>query len=80
MGRAKIAITLSEAVLDELDELVADGAFPNRSRGIEGALREKLERLKQTRLMRECGKLEREEERSLAEEGMAEELAEWPEY
>jgi len=80
MARAKIAITLDEAVLDELDRLVARRAFPNRSQAIQEAVAEKLNRLAKRRLEQECAKLEPAFEKALAEEGMTEELNEWPEY
>jgi hypothetical protein len=32
------------------------------------------------RLARECAKLDRREERALADDGLASEAAEWPEY
>lgn len=80
MGRSKVAITLDEAILDLLDRLVARRVFPNRSRAIEEAVAEKLERLERSRLARECAKLDPAFEKGLAEEGMSEELSEWPEY
>ena len=80
MPKAKVAVTLSHEILQELDALVADGRFPNRSRAVEAALAEKLERLSHTRLAREAGKLDPEREKALADEGMGAELAAWPEY
>jgi len=66
----KIAITIDGRLLDEIDELVAKSAFANRSKGIQEAVREKLERLKKTRLAREAAKLDPREERALAEEAL----------
>jgi metal-responsive CopG/Arc/MetJ family transcriptional regulator len=80
MSKSKIAITLEEATLERLDELVAQSMFPSRSQAIEEALAEKLSRLQRTRLARECAKLDPEFERALAEEGMSEDLRQWPEY
>jgi Arc/MetJ-type ribon-helix-helix transcriptional regulator len=80
MAKKKVAITLNRALVDELDELIAHGSFPNRSQAIEAALAEKLGRLARTRLARESAKLYPEEEKALAEEGMGGELARWPEY
>jgi Arc/MetJ-type ribon-helix-helix transcriptional regulator len=54
--------------------------FANRSKAIQEAVREKLNRIDRKRLARECAKLEPEFEKRLAEEGLSEELAEWPEY
>lgn len=80
MSKSKIAITIDEAVLERLDELVERSVFPNRSRAIEEALEEKLSRLQRTRLARECSKLDPAFERALAEEGLSEDVAQWPEY
>lgn len=79
MARAKIAITVDEQALAEIDRLVVEGVFPNRSKAIEDAVQERVARLHRTRLARECAKLDRDEEQALAEEGYAGE-SEWPEY
>jgi metal-responsive CopG/Arc/MetJ family transcriptional regulator len=80
MSKSKIAITLEEATLERLDELVEQAMFPSRSRAIEEAVQEKLSRLQRTRLARECAKLDPVFERSLAEEGLTEDIRQWPEY
>ena len=80
MGRAKIAITLDEASVGEIDDLVARRVFPNRSQAIQVAVSEKLSRLRRNRLARECAKLDPASEKALAEEGMSGELAQLPEY
>ena len=80
MGRSKIAISLDEQVLNRVDRLVKEALFPNRSQAIQIAVEEKLKRLERSRLADECAKLDPEFEKSLAEEGLTEELAEWPEY
>ena len=80
MGRAKIAISLEEDTLDRLDRLVAQEVFPSRSRAIQEAVAEKLERFERSRLARECAKLDPAFERALAEERLSEDLAQWPEY
>lgn len=80
MRRAKIAITIDEAILGRIDVLVKNKAFPNRSQAIEKAVEEKLDRMDRSRLARESAKLDRAFEKALAEEGLAEDLAEWPEY
>jgi Arc/MetJ-type ribon-helix-helix transcriptional regulator len=79
MGRAKIAITVDEHALAEIDQLVRQGIFPNRSKAIEDALHDRIARLHRSRLARECAKLDVREEQALAEEGYAGE-SEWPEY
>ena len=80
MARSKVAISLDESTLDRLDQLVKKRVFPNRSQAIEEAVAEKLARLEKSRLAQECAKLDPAFEKSLAEEGLSEDLAEWPEY
>lgn len=80
MPRAKIAITLDDTTLARLDRLVAAKVFPSRSRAIETAVSEKLERLGRGRLARECTKLDPAAEKALAEEGLSEDLGAWPAY
>jgi metal-responsive CopG/Arc/MetJ family transcriptional regulator len=80
MGKAKVAITLEDNLLTRLDQLVASQRFPSRSGAIAEAVEEKLSRLDRSRLSRECAKLDAVQEQSLADEGLAEDLAEWPEY
>lgn len=80
MSRAKVAITLEEATLARVDRLISQHVFPNRSRAIQEAVEEKLERLERSRLAVECAKLDPVFEKALAEEGLSEDLAAWPEY
>ena len=80
MGRSKVAISLDESTLDRLDKLVQKQVFPSRSQAIQEAVAEKLARLERSRLARECAKLDPAFEKALAEEGLSEDLAEWPEY
>jgi Arc/MetJ-type ribon-helix-helix transcriptional regulator len=80
MRSAKIAITLDDALVHRLDRLVGEGRFNSRSRIVQEAVREKLDRLDRTRLARECAKLDPAEEKRLAEEGLMEDLKTWPEY
>ncbi len=78
--RTKIAISVDPATLERVDRLVGARLYPNRSRAIEAAVVEKLQRLDRGRLARECKKLDKSAERALAEQGLSEELAAWPEY
>ena len=78
MATAKIAITIDRALLNQLDRLVKKRRFPSRSRAVQTALRDKLRRLR--RLERACAMLDPKEEQDLAEEGFAEDVAQWPEY
>jgi hypothetical protein len=50
-------------------------AFPSRSRAIQVAVEES-----RSRLARECAKLDPKAEQALADEGFAEDFADWPEY
>ena len=80
MGKAKIAITLDEAFIGELDRLVSEHVFQNRSQAIQEAVSEKIKRMKHSRLSIECAKLEPVFEKAMAEEGIAEDVSQWPEY
>lgn len=80
MSKEKIAITLDEQVVDELDRLVTRQVFQSRSQAIQEAVSEKLGRMKRTRLSEESAKLEPAFEKSLSEEGFNEDLRQWPEY
>lgn len=80
MGKAKVGITLDDRLLERLDDLVRERRFASRSGAIAEAVAEKLSRLDRSRLARECAKLDGSVEQGLADEGLAEDLAEWPEY
>jgi len=80
MGKEKIAITLDETFIGELDRLVSEHIFQSRSQVIQEAVGEKLMRMKRSRLAIECAKLEPAFEKAMAEEGMIEDVNQWPEY
>jgi metal-responsive CopG/Arc/MetJ family transcriptional regulator len=80
MATMKVAVTIDSDLLQQVDWLVAQKIFPNRSRAVQDALQELVRRQKRNRLARECAKLDPSVEQALAEEGMQEELALWPEY
>lgn len=80
MGRSKVAISLDESTLGRLDRLVRKQVFPSRSQAVQEAVEEKLARLERSRLAQECAKLDPVFEKALAEEGLSEDLSEWPEY
>ena len=80
MSTIKIGITIQEHLLDRLDRLVKAGVFPNRSKALQEAVEEKLARFDRGRLARECAKLDKKLERSIAEETFSGEMNEWPEY
>jgi metal-responsive CopG/Arc/MetJ family transcriptional regulator len=80
MTTTKVAVTIDSELLAQVDQLVAQRVFPNRSKAIQAALRDKLTRMRRSRLARESAKLDPSMEQALAEEGMDQELATWPEY
>ncbi len=80
MGKEKIAITLDERFIGELDRLVDENVFQSRSQAIQEAVSEKLLRMKRTRLAKECTKLDPAFERAISEEGLTEDAKQWPEY
>jgi metal-responsive CopG/Arc/MetJ family transcriptional regulator len=80
MPKTKIAVTLDSTLLDEVDSLVRQERYPNRSQAIENAVAEQLKRLRRTRLADACSLLDPHEERALAEEGIGGDYASWPEY
>lgn len=79
MVTTKVAITLENETLREIDRGVKSGRFPNRSRAIQTALAEMLARRKRRRLIEELAKINPRHEQSLAEESISGEPA-WPEY
>ncbi len=80
MGKEKIAITLDEQSVGELDRLVDEKVFQNRSQAIQEAVSEKLLRMRRTRLAEECSKLDQALERAISDEGLTEDAKQWPEY
>lgn len=80
MNKNKIAITLDRDIVERLNLLVRQRVFLNRSRAIQEAMLEKIERMDHTRLAEECEKLDPDFEKAIADEGLSEELTKWPEY
>jgi Arc/MetJ-type ribon-helix-helix transcriptional regulator len=70
MPADRIAIWLGRDLVKVIDRGVESGLHRSRSRAIEDAVREMLGRHRRRRLSAEARKLDRKEERSLAEEGM----------
>ncbi len=71
---------MDDRLLRRLDDLVERAVFRSRSEAIQKAVVEKLARLDRGRLARECAKLSPAEEQRMADEGLAKDAAEWPEY
>ena len=80
MSVAKVAVSMDDRLLRRLDDLVDRAVFRSRSEAIQKAVAEKLARLDRGRLARECAKLSPAEEQEMAEEGIAKDSDEWPEY
>ena len=80
MSKTKIAITLDADFIAEIDKLIKKQRFMNRSQAIQEAVKEKLQKITKSRLAKECAKLNPSFERAMADEGLSEDLREWPEY
>jgi Arc/MetJ-type ribon-helix-helix transcriptional regulator len=72
----KIAVTLDKQTVADLDRWVSEGRYPNRSRALQSAVNLLSEREKRTRLARELAKIDPQEEKQLAEEGLGDAWAE----
>ena len=70
---------MEKDTLAEIDRWVKQGWFPSRSRAIQTALAEMTARRKRRRLIEELAKLDRKQERALAEASFSGETP-WPEY
>ncbi len=80
MSTSKVAITIEEKTLKRIDQLVASGVFPNRSKAFQAALEEKIQRIDRFRLAKESSKLNPKHEQKMADEGLFIDNQEWPEY
>ena len=74
----KIAVSLEEETVREIDRWVAEGRFPSRSRALQSAAELLRGRERKERLARELAKIDPEEERALADEALG--AAPWPTY
>ena len=75
-----MAISLDQRLLQKLDSLVDGRIFRSRSEANQTAVQDKIIRLEHTRLAQECAKLDSIQEQQMADEGLVNELSEWPEY
>ncbi len=80
MSVAKVTISIESNLLKRVDRLVKERVFSNRSQAVQSAVEEKVSRLDSNRLARECANLNKTEEQSLADLGLASEAKEWLEY
>jgi len=79
MSTVKVAISIDKRCLQEVDRLVRNRVYPNRSKAIQDAVADKLARIKKTRLLREARKLDAGEEQAVAEEWLSGE-EKWPAF
>ena len=79
MAVTKIAISIDQKLLARLDQLMQIIGIHNRSKVIQEAVKEKIERIERSRLARECAKLDQKFERAMADADIMR-LDEWPEY
>ena len=77
MARQRISVSLDERTLRRLDRWVREGIYPTRSRAIEGAIASQPSPADLRRFVRECQKLDPQEEGSLAEEWSTGERDSW---
>jgi metal-responsive CopG/Arc/MetJ family transcriptional regulator len=80
MKYAKVAISIEESVLKKVDRLVKAKTFESRSQAFQKAVENTLKKVERTQLAKECAKLDKRSERTLANEGLSRDLEEWPEY
>jgi metal-responsive CopG/Arc/MetJ family transcriptional regulator len=80
LPKEKVAVTIEKNILTKLDRMVAEGIYPSRSSAVEDAVKEQIEKVEKSRLAREAAKLDPAYEQALADEGLAGDLSEWPEY
>jgi Arc/MetJ-type ribon-helix-helix transcriptional regulator len=74
----KIAVTLDQKTVADLDRWVREGRYSNRSRALQFAVDLLTERQKRSQLAMELDKLDPTEEKQMAEEGFGDRS--WPEY
>jgi len=80
MPKQKVAVTIEKDLINKLDRMVSEGKFASRSNAVEDAVIERLTKMEKSRLAEESSKLDPSFEQALADEGLAGDLSEWPEY
>jgi len=79
VSTVRVAISIDERLLREVDRLVRARVYPSRSKAIQDSVADKLARLKKTRLLGESRKLKPKDEQADAEEWLPSE-EEWPAF
>jgi metal-responsive CopG/Arc/MetJ family transcriptional regulator len=80
MPKQKVAVTIEKELIIKLDRMVSEGKYSSRSSAVEDAVIERLTKVERSRLAEESAKLDPSFEQALADEGLAGDLSEWPEY
>ena len=80
VAMTEVAVTIDKKLLAQVDRLVAEHVFPNRSKAVQAALQDQLRRIRHKRLAHESTKLNPCEEQASADEHMDKVLKEWPKY
>ena len=80
MSVAKVTLSIESGLLKKVDYPVKERVFFNCSQAIQSAVAEKISKFDKNRRARECAKLDKAEEQSLADSGLANEADEWLEY
>jgi len=80
VAKVTIVVTLDERILTEVGRLVARRIIYNRNSFIEEAVKDKLQQTRRNHLAHECLLLDPFFEVAMSEEGIDNELSEWPEF
>lgn len=78
--KTKVAVSIDDRLIREVDLLVRDERYASRSQAIEAAVAEHLRRIRRRRLAEACAVLDPAEEVALAEEGLGADARAWPPY
>lgn len=78
--KTKVAVSMDDRLIREVDLLVRDERYASRSQAIEAAVAEHLRRVRRRRLAEACAVLDPAEEVALAEEGLGADARAWPPY
>lgn len=77
MKKLKIAVSLDESLVQQLDELVANDTVESRSQFLQLALMQSLKQLRKKAMYEACSKLSASDQVELAELGADEDIAAW---
>ncbi|RLD02716.1 MAG: CopG family transcriptional regulator [Chloroflexota bacterium] len=80
MPKRKVAVTIEKDLITKLDRMVSQGKYASRSSAVEDAVIERIIKVEKSRLAEESAKLDPSFEQAFANEGLAGDLSEWPEY